>query len=411
MLPAVSGIPYTNLMSTQLPSYSLSPSSATVDILRTLVGFNTVSHESNLGLIEWTRDYLAGLGVMSRLSYDASSRKANLFCTLGEGRLPGVVLSGHTDVVPVTGQAWDTDPFKLTLKDNYLYGRGSADMKGFIATCLAWAPKFLASDMKGAVHLALSYDEEIGCFGVRELLADLKDAGIRPAACVVGEPTGMMPIVAHKGVERFRCCVTGREAHSALANQGVNAIEVAALLVVYIRSLAQELARSETRNYGFAVPYTTMQTTLLNGGTSDNIIPRQCDFLVDVRTLPGQSFPDLFAKIQTYAKTLLPEMQAIAPEAGIALDYLCGVPPFAVDDQAAITQLVKRLARQDKTGYVMFGTEAGLFRDAGIPTVVCGPGAIDVAHRPNECISLEQLAQAELFMDRLILSDTLLANA
>jgi acetylornithine deacetylase len=386
------------------------PSQQTTDILRTLVGFNTISHQSNLGLIEWARDYLAKLGVKSRLSYDAQKRKANLFCTLGEARAPGVVLSGHTDVVPVEGQAWDTDPFKLTEKDGYYYGRGSADMKGFIATALAWAPKFLAADMKGAVHLALSYDEEVGCFGVHEMLADLRDAGIKPAACVVGEPTGMVPIVAHKGVERFTCCVTGREAHSALADQGVNAVEVAAMLVVYIRSIAQRLAREETRNYGFAVPFTTMQTTVMHGGTGQNIIPNKAEFIVDVRTLPGQNFALLFDEIKAYAQTLLPDMRKIAPESAISLEYLCGVPPFAVDEQEKIVKLVRRLSRQDKSEYVMFGTEAGIFKDFGIPTVICGPGAIDVAHRPNECISLAQLAQAEQFMDRLIASDTLLTG-
>jgi acetylornithine deacetylase len=220
------------------------PSQTTLDLTKTLVGFNTVSRESNLGLIEWSRDYLAGLGVKSRLTYDKSAKKANLFATLGEGRKPGIVLSGHTDVVPVDGQDWATDPFTATEIDGRLYGRGTADMKGFIAVALAYAPKFLASNMTGAVHLALSYDEEVGCFGAQNLIADLAELGIKPAGCIVGEPTGMHPIVAHKGTHRFRCCVKGKEAHSAMPHLGVNSIEYAAQIVLFIKQMGKILCRS-----------------------------------------------------------------------------------------------------------------------------------------------------------------------
>lgn len=380
------------------------PSDATLDWLRRLVAFNTVSHESNLGLIETVRDYLLSQGVKSRLTFDADKRKANLFATLGDERAGGIVLSGHTDVVPVVGQAWDTDPFVLTEKDNRLYGRGSADMKGFIAASLAQVPFFLNANLATPIHLALSYDEEVGCFGIKELLADLRDAGIAPTACIVGEPTGMQPIVAHKGTHRFKCCVRGREAHSALPNLGVNAIEYAAELVLYIRAMGEHFAQTETRDFGFPVPYTTLQTTIMHGGTGQNIVPKDCEFLVDVRTLPTQSFESIYERVKAQGKLLDAQMKAKAIEAGVDFEFICSIPSFAVDEQHQLVQMAKRLARSDRFERVSFGTEAGLFSAAGIPTVVIGPGAIDDAHRPNESVAIEQLAQAESFLQRLTTS-------
>lgn len=381
---------------------ALKPAAGTLDIIRTLVGFDTVSRESNLGLIEWVRDHLAHLGVKSRLTYDASRRKANLFATLGEGRKPGIVLSGHTDVVPVDGQDWRTDPFKATLEGDRLYGRGTADMKSFIGVALAHAPRFLAADRDSAMHFAFSYDEEVGCFGVRGLIADLQEIGLKPAGCIVGEPTSMQPIVAHKGTHRFKCCVRGREAHSSLTTHGVNAVEYAARLVVYIREMADRFARTETRDHGFAVPYTTLQTSTIHGGTAQNIVPLQCEFQVDVRTLPGRTFESIYADIQAYAATLLPEMRATAEEADIRFEFQASIDDFRAEEDEAIVQLAARLAESGQRGKVSFGTEAGIFRSAGIPTIVIGPGDIEQAHRPNEFITLEQIALAERFMERLL---------
>lgn len=378
------------------------PSPSALTMIERLIAFPTVSRESNLGLIEWVRDYLAHLGVQSRLTYDASRSKANLFATLGEGKKPGLILSGHTDVVPVEGQAWDSDPFKAMLVDERLYGRGSADMKGFIGTALALAPQFLEANMESALHLALSYDEEIGCIGVRGLIADLAEIGLKPAGCIVGEPTSMQPIVAHKGTHRFRCCVRGREAHSSTTTQGVNAVEYAARIIVYIRQIADRLAQLETRDYGFTVPYSTLQTGVVQGGLAANIVPKECAFQFEARTLPGVDAEILYREIQAFAATLLPEMQRVASDAAIDFEWLASAPGLSMQESDDIVQLAASLARTKPNGAVSYGTEAGLFQQAGIPTVVCGPGSIEQAHRPNEFVALEQLAQCEAFLLRLI---------
>ncbi|QRX83926.1 acetylornithine deacetylase [Glaciimonas sp. PAMC28666] len=387
---------------TPISAALLQPSADVLAMIERLIAFPTVSRDSNLGLIEWTRDYLAGLGVTSRLTYDATGKKANLFATLGQGKKPGLILSGHTDVVPVEGQAWDTDPFKATIKDGLIYGRGSADMKSYIATALALAPKFLAADMDAPLHFALSYDEEVGCIGVQGLIKDLQELGLKPAGCIVGEPTSMQPIIAHKGTNRFRCCITGREAHSSYTTMGVNAIEYAARIIVYIRQMADRFAQLETRDYGFTVPYTTMQTGLIRGGLASNIVPKECAFDFEARTMPGVDAGRLYQEVQDFAANLLPEMQRIEPNAKIAFEWLASAPGLNTKEHDAIVQLAASLSRNTTTGAVSYGTEAGLFQRAGIPTVVCGPGNIEQAHRPNEFVALEQVAQCEAFMMRLI---------
>ncbi|WP_211473765.1 acetylornithine deacetylase [Collimonas humicola] len=378
------------------------PSADVMAMIERLIAFPTVSRDSNLGLIEWTRDYLAGFGVKSRLTYDASGKKANLFATLGEGPKPGLILSGHTDVVPVEGQAWDSDPFKVVVKDGLLYGRGSADMKSYIATALALTPQFLAAKMDAPLHFALSYDEEVGCIGVQGLIKDLQELGLKPAACIVGEPTSMQPIIAHKGTHRFRCCVRGREAHSSYTTMGVNSIEYAARVIVYIRQMADRFAQLETRDYGFTVPYTTMQTGLIHGGLAANIVPKDCRFEFEARTMPGIDVESLYQEIQDFAATLLPEMQRVEPNAAIDFEWLASAPGLNMQESDAVVQLAKALARNKSHGAVSYGTEAGLFQRAGIPTVVCGPGSIEQAHRPNEFVALEQVAQCEAFMLRLM---------
>ena len=384
------------------PETGLKPSQELLAMVERLIAFETVSRDSNLGLIEWTRDYLAGLGATSRLTYDATGKKANLFATLGEGSRPGLVLSGHTDVVPVEGQAWDTDPFKATVIGDKLYGRGSADMKGYIATALVMAPQFLASKANAPLHFAFSYDEEVGCIGVRGLIKDLQDIGLKTAGCIVGEPTLMQPIIAHKGTHRFRCCITGREAHSSYTTQGVNAIEYAARIIVYIRQMADRLQQLETRDYAFTVPFTTMQTGLIRGGLAANIVPKECEFIFEARTMPGASEHKLFQEVKDFAATLLPEMQRIEPNAAIQLELMNTAPGMNMLESDEIVKLATALSRNKPNGAVSYGTEGGLFQAAGIPTVICGPGDIEQAHRPNEFVSLAQLALCEAFMQRLL---------
>jgi acetylornithine deacetylase len=382
------------------------PSAASRAMIERLIAFNTVSRDSNLGLIEWVRDYLQGFGAKTRLTHDASAKKANLFATLGDSNKPGLILSGHTDVVPVDGQDWDTDPFAATERDGKLYARGSADMKGFIGITLAQAPKFVAAlndqRLDAPLHYALSYDEEVGCLGVRGLIRDLEEQGIRPAGCVVGEPTSMQPIIAHKGTHRFRCAVHGREAHSSYVTHGVNAIEYAARLVVFIRQLADRLAQLEQRDYGFTVPYSTLSTGLIQGGIAANVVPKDCVFHFDMRTLPQLKPDTLYQEIRRYAEVLAAEMRGIDPSAGIDLQWVSQTVGLAAAESDAIVQWAMQLSRNPTVGKVSYGTEAGLFQKMGVPTVICGPGDIAEAHRPNEFVALDQLAQCESFMDRIL---------
>jgi acetylornithine deacetylase len=375
-------------------------------MIERLIAFNTVSRDSNLGLIEWVRDYLQGHGATTRLTHDATGKKANLFATLGESPKPGLILSGHTDVVPVDGQNWDTDPFVATERDGKLYARGSADMKGFIGIILSQAPKFVdalnSNRLDAPLHYALSYDEEVGCLGVRGLISDLQENGIRPAGCVVGEPTSMQPIIAHKSTNRFRCAVHGREAHSSYVTHGVNAIEYAARLVVYIRQIADRLAQIETRDYGFSVPYSTLSTGLIRGGIAANVVPKDCEFHFDMRTLPRASADALYQEIRTYAEVLAREMQAVDPQSGIDLVWASETVGLAASETDAIVRWAMQLSNNSTVGKVSYGTEAGLFQQMGVPTVICGPGDIAEAHRPNEFVALEQLAQCEAFMNRIL---------
>jgi len=373
-----------------------------LEMARTIVQIPTVSHQSNLPLIEVVRDELARLGVPARLTWNAERTKANLFATLGEGRRAGIILSGHTDTVPWDGQDWHVDPLGAVVENGRLYGRGSADMKGFIAMALAHAGDFLASEAPFAIHLALSYDEEVGCFGVRELIADMKDAGIAPLACIIGEPTGMVPAIAHKGVYRYQCCVRGKEAHSSLTPQSVNAIEMAARVVGRLRDMAEGFERDEPRYPGFDVPFSTASVGQFHGGIADNVVPRDALFRYEFRNLPTADVGAMQAQVLAYARSLEPAMQQVAPGTGFGFETICEIPAFLGSADDAVTRLAQRLAgqpeRDRRTTLVAFGTEAGLFSRAGIPTVVCGPGHIAQAHQPDEYVSLAQLAQCAAFM-------------
>lgn len=376
-------------------------------LAQTLVRMNTVSENSNLQLIDLAQSHLAALGVKSRITYNAERTKANLFATLGEGKPAGVIISGHTDTVPWDGQDWSVDPLSAAVQNERLYGRGSADMKSFIAIALSNARRFLESDSPFAVHFAFSYEEEIGCFGVKELIADMRDAGIKPLACIVGEPTSMVPAIAHKGVYRYRCCVRGKEAHSSLTPKSVNAIEMAARVVGKVRDMAEGFERSEPRYEGFDVPFSTASVGQFHGGIADNVVPRDAEFRYEFRDLPTADAKKMQDEVVSYAGSLEASMKKVAPDAGFRFETICEIPSFLGAATDPVTLLAQRLAGEDRTTLVAFGTEAGLFKNAGIPTVVCGPGSIEQAHQPDEFVSLEQLARCELFMQRLAATPTI----
>jgi acetylornithine deacetylase len=378
---------------------SVSPKA--LELVQNLVRINTVSRNSNLALIHLARDALQKIGVKSRLTYNRDKTKANLFATLGEGKPAGIILSGHTDTVPWDGQDWTVDPLGGLVQNGKLYGRGSADMKGFIGMALAHAEQFAHSPAPFAIHLALSYDEEIGCFGVKELIADMKDAGIQPLACIVGEPTNMVPAIAHKGVYRYRCCVRGKEAHSSLTPQSVNAIEEAAKLIAHIRSMADEMRANEPRYEGFDVPFSTASVGQFQGGIADNVVPRDAWFHYEFRDLPTADVVSMQKQVLAQSNIAQAAMKKVVPEAGFSFEPICEVPSFLGSARDAITQLAQRLSGETTTTLVAFGTEAGLFKNAGIPTVVCGPGSINQAHQPDEFVSLAQLARCEQFMQKL----------
>jgi acetylornithine deacetylase len=349
------------------------------------------------------------MGVRADLIYDTTRNKANLFATLSNEpdriKTGGLVISGHTDTVPIDGQDWSSDPFVADHRSGRIHGRGTADMKGFIAIALAAVPKFLAAQERLPLHLSLTYDEETTFFGVRDLLADLSDRGIRPAGCIIGEPTDMRAIVAHKGKRDMCCRVRGREAHSSLTPDGVNAIEFAARLVAFIRQTADRLSREEPRDLRFAVPYTTLQTGVINGGIAVNVVPRDCGFVFEMRNLPATSTDEVTRSIVGYAeRELVPEMHRVTKDAGIAFELGMDLPAFGIEPDHPIVQWAQQVARTThlSAGAVGFATEASMFSKAGIPTVVLGPGSIDQAHKPDEYISYDQVAACEAFFDRVV---------
>ena len=374
-----------------------------IEMITKLVGFDTTSRDSNLALIDWVEAYLADLGVKSERSWDADKRKANLFATIGPEDKPGIVLSGHTDVVPVDGQDWTSDPFKLVEKDGKLIGRGASDMKGFLGVVLAKTPDFVKRQPKTPIHLAFTYDEEVGCLGVRTLLTELAKRPITPRACVVGEPTLMKPVIGHKGKQSVRCHVHGLECHSALAHQGVNAVEAAAELVAYLKSMARRFRDQGPFDTDYSPPYTTVHTGKIQGGTALNIVPKDCSFDFEFRYLPSEDPDVLFGEVERFAaEKLLPEMRAISAAAGFDFQELSSMAGLDMSSEDEVTRLVMQLSGANGTGKVSFGTEGGLYQDFGIPTIVCGPGSIEQAHKPDEWIEIEQLAAAERFMDRLL---------
>lgn len=370
-------------------------------LLGRLIGFATVSRDSNLQLIGFIRDYLAELGVGSELFFNAEGTKANLFASIGPTDRGGVVLSGHTDVVPVDGQAWSVDPFVMTERDGRLYGRGTADMKGFIASVLAAVPAFLAQPLHTPVHLAFSYDEEVGCLGVRSMLEALAERPHKPRLCLIGEPTELNPVLGHKGKLAMRCQVHGAACHSAYAPYGVNAIEYAARMIGKLGEIGQALA--EDQDARFDPPFSTVQTGVIKGGRALNIVPEECEFDFEVRVLPGFAAEAVADQLQAYAEAeLLPRMRAVSAASDIRLRPLSAYPGLATAADSEAARLVALLSGSSEFGTVAFGTEGGLFDQAGIATVVCGPGSMEQGHRPDEFVSVAQLLGCDAMLMRLV---------
>ena len=375
----------------------------TTEILEALVGFDSTSRNSNLAIVGWIEAYLDRLGVAHERIPDQTGAKANLWATIGPAGRPGYILSGHTDVVPVDGQTWTNDPFRLTARGGRLHGRGATDMKGYLAYCLAAVPEMVAGRLATPIHLSFSHDEEIGCVGVRTLIAHLGAIGLKPAGCFVGEPTSMNVVTGHKGKRSFRVEVRGRTCHSSLAPQGVNAVEYAARLIVKIRDMADRLAREGARDPLYDVPYTTIHTGVVAGGTALNIVPDACSFQFEFRPIAADDLDALTGEVMAYARERLePEMKRVAPEAGFTFDVMSGFPGLDTPAAADAVALAKTLAGRTAHGKVAYGTEGGLFAQAGIPTVVIGPGSIEQAHKADEFIAASELEACGVFLDRLI---------
>lgn len=377
------------------------PTYATKELLARLVAFDTTSHKSNVAIQRFIEDYLAQHGIASELIFADGGEKANLFATIGPRDTPGVALSGHTDVVPVTGQSWDTDPFQMVEKGGRLYGRGTTDMKGFLACVLAAVPDFKRRSLKTPIHIAFSYDEEIGCVGVRPMIAELGRSLPRPRMVFVGEPTSMTVVDAHKGPVRWRIDIRGRAAHSSMAPLGVNAIHYASIVIAELMRIEDEL-KSATRDERFDPPYATLQVTEIGGGTASNIVPINCSIGFEIRAMPCLDIDAIEARLNRFVnENCLPSMRAIAPEADIAIQLSNKVPPFGARSGEEVVSLALKLAGQNDTHAVPYATEAGLFQHAGAPSVVCGPGNIAQAHTANEWIAESELQKCMDFLGRL----------
>jgi acetylornithine deacetylase len=373
-----------------------------IEILDSLVGFDTTSRNSNLPLIDWVENFLRGCGVSYERIADQAGVKANIWATIGPADKPGYILSGHSDVVPVDGQSWASDPFRLSRRDGRLYGRGATDMKGYVACCLAAVPAMKARRLARPIHLAISYDEEVGCIGVRDIIARIQDLPVKPAGCFVGEPSLMAVIVGHKSKRSLRVTVRGHTAHSSLAPQGVNAVEYAARLIVKIRDISERLAREGARDPLYDVPFTTGHTGTVNGGTALNIVPESCTFEFEFRAIGADDVNALTEEVISYGRDVLePAMKAVAPETGIEFVDRSNFPGLNTSPDAGVVALAKQLAGASDYAKVAYGTEAGRFSAAGIPSVVIGPGSIDQAHKADEFIAESEVAKCVGFIDRL----------
>lgn len=377
------------------------PRYTTAELMSRLVAFDTTSHKTNIPLIRFVEDYLLQHGVAPLLVPTPDGEKASLFATIGPQDVSGVALSGHTDVVPVTGQTWETDPFTVVERDGRFYGRGTSDMKGFLACVLAAVPDFKSRSLRVPIHIAFSYDEEVGCTGVRPMIGEFGTRLPRPRMVIVGEPTSMRVVDAHKGPVRWTVDVRGRAAHSSMAHLGANAIATAGALIGELGRIEDELKRwpPDTR---FEPPYPTLQVTLIEGGNATNIVPVSCSFTFDIRTMPGLAPRTIEDRLRAFAETqCLPQMRQVAPEADIVITQANNVPPFHADPNEGVVALALQLTGQNQTFAVSYATEAGLFQAAGAPSVVCGPGDIAQAHTANEWIAASELDACMVFLNKL----------
>jgi acetylornithine deacetylase len=387
---------------------------STVEILERLVACPTVSRDSNLPLIDFVRNFLADFGVESHLVHDDTGRKSNLFASIGPAAEGGLVFSGHTDVVPVDGQPWESDPFRLTARESRFYARGACDMKGFIAAALSRVPALKAARLTRPVHLMFSYDEEIGCLGAPRMIAAASQSIPRPAVVIVGEPTSMRVANEHKGICTSRTRVTGIEAHSSLTHQGVSAVMLAAELIAHLNETGRELAgnsarggllkatRAGARPSRFIPPHTTVSINTIQGGTATNILARACDFTWDIRALPGESPDRILESLSEFARRVQSQLASEGKHVTVETTVLANVPPLEADGTLAesLAHAISQTAHESTT--VSFATEGGQFQRAGWSTVVCGPGNIEQAHKPNEFIERTELTACESFLDRAI---------
>lgn len=374
----------------------------TAELLARLVSFDTTSRNSNLPLIGFVRHYLDSHGVPYRISTDATGQKANIHAIIGPQAAGGVALSGHVDTVPVDGQAWTADPFSLRQANGRFYARGAADMKGFVAACLAAVPDFKARNLSRPLHLFISYDEEVGCQGAQRLIQDLDESGLKPAWCVVGEPSGMQPILAHKGKLNLHVRVRGLTGHSSEPAKGVNAIQAAGEAVAYVANEARRLAKEGPFEDGFDPPHTTVHIGTIQGGTILNIIPERCEFIMEWRTIPGDDRDQHVVRLQQYvARNIEPAMHAVDRKTGFEYEVLTRMPGLSLSPDHELTNVVKQITGSNSTGKVSYGTEGGYYQGTGIATIICGPGHIAQAHQPDEWIAQDQLDACDAFIRRL----------
>ena len=378
-------------------------SPTTAELLARLVSFDTTSRNSNLALIGFVREYLDAHGIPYRVSSDAAGEKANIHAIIGPHGPGGVALSGHVDTVPVDGQAWSADPFTLRRAEGRLYARGSADMKGFVSACLAAVPDIKSRNLARPLHLFISYDEEVGCNGARRLIQDFDESGLKPTLCVVGEPSGMQPILAHKGKLNLGVTVRGVTGHSAEPGKGVNAIQAAGEAVAYVAAEARRLAKEGPFEEGFDPPHTTIHVGTIRGGTILNIIPERCEFTMEWRTIPGDDAARHVERMKQFvADAIEPAMRAVSAKAGFDFEVLTTMPGLSLDPSHALTDIVKQLTGSNSAGKVSYGTEGGFYQGAGIATIICGPGHIAQAHQPDEWVAQEQLDTCDAFIRRLV---------
>ncbi|MTI04570.1 acetylornithine deacetylase [Roseibium denhamense] len=371
-------------------------------MLAKLISFETVSDRSNLDLIDFTERYLSEWGITSERIPDETGQKASLHARIGPDADGGVVLSAHTDVVPVTGQKWSQDPFTAWEENSRFYGRGASDMKGFAATVLSKVPDFLQADLKRPIHIALSYDEEVGCFGAPPLAKAILASGTRPAFAIVGEPTNMKVVTGHKGITVLKTTVTGHPAHSSQLHRGVSAISAAARLITWLDQQTAHNRSNADPDSLFEPPYTTLHCGTITGGQAANITAQTCEFMTDIRMLPGESANGWVDAYRAFAsQSVLPDMRAIAPDCDIVIDVLASVPGLREETDGAAEVTARQITGDNGQHVVVYATEGGIFQEHGLSTVVCGPGSIDQAHQPDEYIDLRELDRCAEFLDRL----------